>query len=108
MGCSQWPAQLRQACWEAVRMHASNTLQYSDAYGMCTQMAVHGAAMAQLGYDLKWLLKESKILIRSRVIKTSSMFAPEPSQPPEETPPPDVCCQALEPPCCYTPCGSPH
>ena len=54
-------------------------------------MSVHGAAMAQLGYDLKWLLKESKILIRSRVIKTSSAFAPEPSQPPEETLPPDVC-----------------
>ncbi len=58
-------------------------------------MAVHSAAMAQLGYDLKWLLKESKILIRSRVIKTSSAFAPEPSHPPEETPPHDVCRRAL-------------
>ena len=57
-------------------------------------MAVYGAAIAQLGYDLKWLLKESKILIRSRVIKTSSLFAPEPSQPPEDTPPPNVRLQA--------------
>ena len=54
------------------------------------QMAVHGPAMAQLGFDLKWLLKESKILIRQRVIKTASAFAPEASQPPEETPLPQV------------------
>ena len=54
-------------------------------------MAVHGAAMAGLGYDLKWLLKESKILIRARVIKTAIAFAPEQSQPLEEgSPPPDV------------------
>ena len=51
---------------------------------------MHGTALGQLGYDIKWLLKEAKILIRTRVIKTASAFVPEPSNEPEEPPPPEV------------------
>ncbi len=58
-------------------------------------MAVHGAALAQLGFDVKWLLKEAKILIRTRVIKTATAFAPEPSNEPEEAPAPEVSSQSV-------------
>ena len=69
-------------------------------------MAVHGAALAQLGFDVKWLLKEAKILIRTRVIKTASAFAPELSNEPEEAPPPKVSSQSVPshtmPSSCYS------
>ena len=43
-------------------------------------MAIHEGSLAALGLDLKWLLKESKVLIRQRVIKTSSVLLPSPEQ----------------------------
>lgn len=43
-------------------------------------MAIHEGSLAALGLDLKWLLKESKVLIRQRVIKTSSVFLPPPEE----------------------------
>lgn len=37
------------------------------------QMSVHGEALQALGLDSKWLMKEAKILIRTRVIVTRVM-----------------------------------
>lgn len=37
------------------------------------QMWVHGEALQALGLDGKWLVKEAKILIRSRVIRTKNL-----------------------------------
>lgn len=45
-------------------------------------MTTYSSELAALGLDQKWLLKESKILIRGRVIKTASAFVPPPE--PEE------------------------
>lgn len=46
-------------------------------------MATFEGELAALGLEQKWLLKESKILIRGRVIKTATAFVPPPE--PEES-----------------------
>ena len=63
-------------------------------------MTTYETPLTALGLDQKWLLKESKILIRARVIKTASAYVPVPEDVPGSTEEePQVYCEQLQDKC---------